>query len=236
MIKAVLFDLWHTLTFHDEEGARQREQNIMEYLTSFNKDVTAEDYHRLRKKYHNDITRGRLSMSDANKRILNEVGIPASAESHLTELIDESIKDNVRVFAGVGELLASLRGLGLKLGLVTNCGDGTMEILKDVRLDFFDAYGFSNEVGERKPHPKIYLKVTRELGVGPEDCVFVSDEVDEDLVGAKELGMKTIHVRQTERAWSVFDVDPDEMVITPDASLDKVADVYNIIEGWLREN
>ncbi|MFH1788603.1 MAG: HAD family hydrolase [Candidatus Altiarchaeota archaeon] len=232
-IKAVLFDLWHTLTFHDKEGVKETEGAIIQYLQSFNPEVLVEEYCALRKKYHNDITTGRLSLSESNKRVLEELNVPHNAEDKLTELIETSIRSNMRVYEGVDVLLTRLRDLGLKLGLVTNCGVGTMDLLREVGLDVFDSYAFSNEIGVRKPDSGIYLKVSEELRVDSSECVFVSDEIYEDLVGAKRLGMKTIHVRRKERDGSIFEVDPDERIFEPDASVDKVADVYKVIKEWL---
>lgn len=230
-----MFDLWHTLTFHDKEGVKETEGAIIQYLQSLNPDVLVEDYRALRKKYHNDITTGRLSLSESNKRVLKELNIPDNAEDKLTELIESSIRSNMRVYTSADVLLTRVRDLGLKVGLVTNCGAGTMDLLRELGLGVFDGYAFSNEVGVRKPGSKIYLKVTEEFGVDCPECVFVSDEIYEDLVGAQRLGMKTIHVRRKERDGSIFEVDPDERIVEPDASVDKVADVYKVIKKWLNE-
>ena len=230
-----MFDLWHTLAFHDREGARKSGEEVTSYLQSFNPEVSEKDYSALREKYHKPITTGQISLGESNIRILMELGIPEEIEWELTGRIESSMRRNIRKYDGVDDLLGNVHGLGLKLGLVTNCGAGTMDLLQEMGLDVFESYGFSDEVGVRKPDPKIYLKVTGELGVDPADCVFVSDEIDEDLVGAKELGMKTVHVKVAERAWSVFEVDPDERVIEPDACVNNIVDVYSIIENLIEQ-
>lgn len=52
----------------------------------------------------------------------------------------------------------------------------------------------SYEVGERKPHPKIYREAIKYASAKPEDMVFIDDR--EELVeGAKSVGMRGIRFR-----------------------------------------
>ena len=93
-------------------------------------------------------------------------------------------------------LLDSLRGLGLKLGLVSNAFDPGWLLHRDLdrmgigdRLDFAV---FSSEVGVRKPHPAIFERALEVLGVEPGHSVFVGDRLYEDVRGAGELGLTTV--------------------------------------------
>ena len=49
----------------------------------------------------------------------------------------------------------------------------------------------------RKPDRRIYLEALQRLKLRPEECVFVSDAIS-DLEGAREVGLKTILIRQGE--------------------------------------
>lgn len=55
----------------------------------------------------------------------------------------------------------------------------------------FDAVVISGEVGMRKPEPRIYLHTCRQLGLRPEDCVFI-DDLEYNVQTAEELGMTGI--------------------------------------------
>lgn len=52
----------------------------------------------------------------------------------------------------------------------------------------------SAEVGLRKPNPKIFKLLLRQLGMKPAECLFVDDH-KRNLWSAKSLGFKTIHFR-----------------------------------------
>ncbi|VVB52563.1 Glyceraldehyde 3-phosphate phosphatase [uncultured archaeon] len=232
-LSAVLFDLWRTLAYSDEEGRQRDEENVVTFLKSFNPAVDIEMYRGLRKKFHTDLTTGKLSLNEVNARIAEEIGAPPQAATTLTKAVEAAVVRNVRAYDGAHDVLDGLREEGLLLGLVTNCAGDTLGLLRKVDLDLFDAYGFSDEVGVRKPDPKIYVKVTGELGVGPERCVFVSDEI-EDLVGASKLGMRTVHVVRA-KGGRIFDVDDYAADFKPDASVSSLYAVYDVVLGWVDE-
>jgi len=230
-ISAVIFDLWNTLCYFDDDVMDDYEEEVVDYLNSFDKSVSIEDYHGLRKKYHVPATTGRLSVKALNEKIILDIGLPQASSVVLTDKMTGSFSKGVRICPGVPDLMAKLKSMDMKLGLITNCMEGTMEILKSIGLDVFDSYAFSDEVGARKPDKKIYLKVTSELGVDPSECVFISDEIFEDLVGAKNLGMKTIHI-QVEKRYGIFEFDPDKKIIDPDATVSQVTEILGVIQEW----
>ena len=59
-------------------------------------------------------------------------------------------------------------------------------------MDQFDATVFSCSVGMRKPDPRIYRLACEELGVEPEEAMFVGDGANDELAGAERVGMKAV--------------------------------------------
>ena len=110
--------------------------------------------------------------------------------------------------ANTHALLESLRGLGLKLALVSNAFDPGWLLHRDLeqmglaeRLDFSV---FSSEVGRRKPDRAIFERALAALDVAPEEAMFVGDRLFEDVRGAGELGMTTVQA-----LWFRADDHPD---------------------------
>ena len=93
-------------------------------------------------------------------------------------------------------LLESLRGRGLKLGLVSNAFDPPDLLHRDLGrmglAERLDAAVFSSEVGRRKPDPLIFRTALDRLGVEPEQALFVGDNLAADIGGAAALGMRTV--------------------------------------------
>jgi putative hydrolase of the HAD superfamily len=124
-------------------------------------------------------------------------------------------------------LLESLRGRGLKLGLVSNAFDPGWLLHRDLvqmglaeRLDFAV---FSSEIGKRKPHPAIFEHALERLGVAAADAVFVGDRLYEDIRGAGELGMTTVQA-----LWFRADEHPEGG--EPDFQAFTQMDVLNVMD------
>ena len=56
----------------------------------------------------------------------------------------------------------------------------------------------SYQLGVRKPHPDAYLIPAKQMGVSPEDCIFVDDR-QENCDAAIDVGMKAILFRDAEQ-------------------------------------
>jgi putative hydrolase of the HAD superfamily len=98
--------------------------------------------------------------------------------------------------------LESLRRAGLAVGVCSNWGWELDEYLEEVGLlHLVDAGITSARAGSRKPHPGIYAKASRALGVAPTEVLFVGDSWEPDVRGPRRIGMGAAHVwREAERA------------------------------------
>jgi len=84
-----------------------------------------------------------------------------------------------------------------KLGLVSNFTYAPVIYagLRKLGINqFFNAVLVSNEVGWRKPHPKIFNEALKRLKVSAHETIYVGDSPLEDVKGAKTVGMKTVFV------------------------------------------
>ena len=98
---------------------------------------------------------------------------------------------NFELYDDVLPTLAALREHTLKLGLVSNTGRDLDAFVAHHRLDV-DALLSSGAHGKTKPHPTIFRAVLERLGVEPEDAAMVGDSLDDDIEGARALGMRAI--------------------------------------------
>jgi putative hydrolase of the HAD superfamily len=92
-------------------------------------------------------------------------------------------------------VLGSLRQAGLLTGLVSDCTIETAVLWPDSSLaQLMQATAFSCLLGVRKPDPAIYLHAVEQLGVAPEECIFVGDGGSRELTGAQALGMRALRL------------------------------------------
>ena len=90
------------------------------------------------------------------------------------------------------EVIRELYRRGYKLGIISNL-IGEEEIpnwLRDDGLDrYFDAVVLSSVCHIRKPDPRMYQMGCDALGLRPEECVSVADNLNRDITGAKAAGI-----------------------------------------------
>jgi len=104
---------------------------------------------------------------------------------------------------GVPQMLraiARLRERGLRVGALTNnwATDDPAPPPHPLR-EHFHAFVESRVVGMRKPDPRMYELVCRELGVEPAQAAFL-DDIGANLKSARALGMHTIKVDEPDEA------------------------------------
>ncbi|MBV9044721.1 MAG: HAD-IA family hydrolase, partial [Alphaproteobacteria bacterium] len=66
-------------------------------------------------------------------------------------------------------------------------------------MKMFDVVIESAKIGIRKPNPEIYKLMCKQLGVEPNECVFL-DDLGPNLKPAKAMGMITIKVESGPQA------------------------------------
>ncbi len=113
----------------------------------------------------------------------------------LLAMIDEVTVPRPRMLAAVGRI----REHGLRVAALTNNWVGERGCPTDGLRAHFDVFVESAVVGIRKPDPRIYELVCRQLRVAPPRAAFL-DDIGQNLRPARALGMRTIKVEDPDRA------------------------------------
>jgi putative hydrolase of the HAD superfamily len=131
---------------------------------------------------------------------------------------------------GIPELLAELKARGLKLGLAANQPASALGRLDAAGIgQLFDDRSLGGTIGFLKPDVRLFLHACRALGVEPARCAMVGDRVDNDVVPARQLGMRAVLFR-TGRHAAQQPRDPREL---PDAEVHDVAGLRAALLGML---
>ena len=101
-------------------------------------------------------------------------------------------------------VLDELRASGLQLGLVSNTGRDLDAFVAHHRLDVDAAIG-SRSHGKIKPHETIFRAALAALEVEPEAAAMVGDSLEDDIEGARALGMRALLVDREGRYPDVRD-------------------------------
>ena len=124
----------------------------------------------------------------------------------------------------VRNTLISLREKGLVLGIVSDAPKlkAWMRIAEMGLLDFFDFVIAFDDTGRRKPDQLPFREALKALNCPPSEILFVGDNPERDIQGAKNAGMRTALAKYGQ-------IFPDSGV-KADYELMKISDLKKIVE------
>lgn len=197
-IKGVFFDLGGTLRIAEEVPEHQERAKVrMAQLAGAADPQTFIDMVEKRYEPYRDwaLTENREA---GDYELWKKWLLPEMEENRLREICHEmtyqyrQVKGLRHVVEGGVEVIRTLRERGYKLGIISNL-IGEEEIpnwLREDGLDqYFDAVVLSSVCHIRKPDPQMYLMGCEELGLRPEQCASVADNLNRDITGAKAAGI-----------------------------------------------
>jgi HAD superfamily hydrolase (TIGR01662 family) len=132
------------------------------------------------------------------------------------------------LFPGVRDLLAALQRAGVRVGVAGNQPPGYGDLLRRLALPA-DVVATSEDWGVRKPAAAFFARLTRELlgdDADPAQVVYVGDQLDADVAGARAAGLRAIRVLQG--PWGRLRRDP-AIEATALGVVERVADVARIL-------
>lgn len=110
------------------------------------------------------------------------------------DLYDEFGIDLTEPFEGMEDTLVSLKGKGIKLGIMSNKFEHAVRKLAEQYFPgIFDAAHGECDTVPRKPNPKGLLMCAEEMELKPEECVYFGDSHG-DMLAGNNAGMYTVGV------------------------------------------
>ena len=181
-VKAVVFDLWETLIDWDRAAAAR----MLDEVLSIAGRGFGERWSASTLRYVAPI---RVALADA--------GVAEESVERICSVRLRYHRAALVPRPGAVETLRELRRRGVLTGLITVCSED-IEVLwpESMFAGLFDAEVFSSAVGLSKPDPRIYRHCLEQLGVDAAEAVFVGDGANDELAGARRVGMEAILIHR----------------------------------------
>ncbi|KAB2442212.1 HAD family hydrolase [Bacillus luti] len=108
-------------------------------------------------------------------------------------------------FPNMHQLLQQLTQQNIKIGIITNgFTNFQMSNLRALNLHTYtNTILISEAEGMKKPHPDIFKRALQKLGVKAEECLYVGDHPENDVLGSEQVGM--FGVWKKDSFWSDFE-------------------------------
>lgn len=104
--------------------------------------------------------------------------------------------EDEKLFPDAHDVLTDLYKKGYRLGIIANQNSGLEKRLEAWGIrKFFRVIVSSAEAGCVKPDRAIFELALKTAGCEAEESVMVGDRLDNDMMPAKEIGMKTVWIR-----------------------------------------
>jgi putative hydrolase of the HAD superfamily len=203
MIKALLFDLDGTLLNRDA-SVHKFINNQYDRLRKFVGHIPKDTY--ITRFIELDC-RGYVWKDQVYQQMVSEFYIINLKWEDLLQDYLERFKDSSVPFPNLKEMLEELKLHDFKLGIITN-GKGQFQYdnIKALGIEhYFSTILISEWEGIKKPDPKVFKRGLQQLQVLPDECIFVGDHPNNDILAAKKLGMKTIWKK--DQQWNHVEAD-----------------------------
>ena len=204
MIKAVFFDLYHTLVRYEPPREELQSRALKDFGIAVKPEalrrpiVTADEF------IYEEIARrplGKRSEEDKmalwvqyQRVLLKEAGVEAS-EQLVLSLLGKMRQAPMKLvlFDDVMLALTDLKDRGLILGLISNVDQDITSLLNELVLtSLLQVVVTSQEAGFNKPQPEIFQEALRQAGVQASEAIYVGDQYRIDVGGANKAGMKGV--------------------------------------------
>jgi putative hydrolase of the HAD superfamily len=201
--RAVLFDVDFTLCRPGPELSAERYARIAGrhgITLDASRYDEARDAAVLNLKRHPELVHDESIWHHFTEEIFIGMGGPEALASECATEIEEGwgVSENFELFEDVLPVFEELRNADLRIAVVSNGIRDLHAFVAHHCLDV-DAIVDSRSHGRVKPHPTIFQAALAALAVAPEDAVMVGDSLEEDIEGARALGMRAILIDREKR-------------------------------------
>ncbi|GAA3287724.1 HAD family hydrolase [Dactylosporangium vinaceum] len=227
-MRAIVFDFFGTLTDPGIEGGRRGAAAV----TAAALGVEPEAFWTAMATSFTERITGRLG---GTRTILAEMARRCGTEAtgaRLDAAVEAHHAGSVPLWRprpGALDVLKSLRGHGMRLGVLSDCGAELCQGWSGTDYaPLIDAAVFSWEEGARKPAPRLYATAARRLGVQPAECWYVGDGGSREHQGARDAGMRPVLVTNAGYPGAgVHRDDPDSFI--PSDTVDDLTDLATLL-------
>ena len=223
MIKAIIFDLDNTLL----DFVKMKQFSVKAAITAMNEAGLDVD----EKKAYEDIFDLYMERGWENQQVfddyLNQTVGEVSNKILAAGIVSyrRAREATLLVYPNVNKALIQLIKMGINLAVVSDAPsrEAWMRLYYLNLHHVFDPVLTFDDTGVRKPSPKPFQMALDYLKIKPNEAIMIGDWPERDVVGAKEIGMKTIFARYGDTFGTVDS--------GADWDVNDVYEVVNIIKG-----
>jgi len=146
--------------------------------------------------------------------------------------------DSIVLYEDVKPSLKKIRDMGIKSAIISD-GIPIKQYEKILRLqidELIDLIVITDEVGIRKPNPKLFEYFLEKFGVKGNETIYVGDNLEKDIIPAKINGINTIFIHRGgkyDKAFSNLKIANENK---PDYEISQLYEIFDIVSKLNNKN
>ena len=231
--KAVLFDLDNTL--YEYEPVHQEALKKTYQVLSKEIKISFEEFLKLFKLSKLEIQRELAGTASSHNRVLyfqrliekTHNTIEPDVVLKLYDTYWETFLKNIKLRDGVLQTLKKLKELKIKTAIISDLTTN-IQLRKMSKLgikDYIDVLVTSEEAGNEKPSPIMFLLALKKLNVLPSDAIMVGDNPINDIEGGNAVGLDTVLLSSEKSLKHSFNEDYQK----PNHKINEIKEILEIL-------
>jgi putative hydrolase of the HAD superfamily len=232
--RLILFDLYKTLIdMSIDEASIESWSNLALFLRYKDIHCDAEALRKtffltIQQEYQSRLAETPYPEIDMVTVLRKALAVDQTVDEHVLidalQMLRALITRHFGLFPDVLPILAQLKPK-YQLGLVTNAYRLYAEAeIRMLGLDqWWDVVVMSSDHGISKPAPELFQLALEQLQISPAEAIYVGDSIEHDVAGARNAGLKVVHIRREDLVANHSQPLPDWSI----QSLDELLSIVN---------
>lgn len=134
-----------------------------------------------------------------------------------------------RCFDDVPGAFGELKEAGLRIAVASNFDSRLHAVVRGIAgLTGIEETVISSEVGHRKPSEGFYIELLQRLRLRPEEAVMVGDDWSNDVQGAREAGIRAIHLKRRRTGEAIASIASNAREVDGSIADDEIGDLSSL--------
>ncbi|MEZ4753558.1 MAG: HAD family hydrolase [Bdellovibrionota bacterium] len=144
--------------------------------------------------FKTDCKREKETWKDYTRILCSYYKEPRDFENFFEDIYNAFAHGSSRIVTpSVIEFITKAKGLGKKIGALTNNDGRTLTVMHDLNIaKYFDCVAIACEIGWKKPSVESFQLTAEILNLPVSDCLYIGNSIELDYEGARNAGMQAI--------------------------------------------
>ncbi|MBY9005765.1 MAG: TIGR02253 family HAD-type hydrolase [Candidatus Lokiarchaeota archaeon] len=215
-LKGIEAMIKHGLNIEKDEAIKILKEIVEEYGSNFSK-------------HYNYFIR---RLNQVNKKIILSYNMQYKYVAAAIMAYHKEKIDSISLYKDVEKCLSKLKEMNIKTAIITD-GIPIKQYEKILRLKIehlIDLVVITDQIGIRKPNPKLFEYCLKKFEVKGQETIYIGDRLDRDIAPAKKNGIHSVYIHRGGKYDSINKNITITNELKPTYEIKSLSELFDIIE------